>query len=593
MDTSVLHGDLEESEGSVDPSDHAEGSVDQSADESDPDYVPDHGVAVVQRRSSGRVRTTHVNLSAELYGTLPTKHPDFEASAYHPNIFFTDEEVEQYKQIYSTYTKTASSYFRRKRGRKAVSDDTTVSLALNYGMTETAWRLFVGLDESEVRLYLGREDIRHIYHDDVEKLLHVLKLRSTDPEFMKRRTRFRSEYIGDAKFKCLDLNGVIWMVSQFRELPWMIPIENFHFHNALAISWRKATLFEMILCGRLVHANERLYTKTPLYKRLFPLMIEMNKHLVHKRDAQDFWEQDVWDNWQDGAKFFWYRPCFRVCVFPSLTVQYCMMLAFRKEITRQSRPETIVVPAYSHVYSFAGEVRPVDLSVDDSYGFDLIHNRGEKYMARAGKSTRPELVCTNYVLYDNRPGVGSAAYMANHTCGVGDSTEIENIKELRPNEYFYMSDTRIGNKEGNAIANADMLTAFVSLKSCRDITSQVVTEWMDVNRTSLSAVIGNSILDQYDLFPVEFVYNRDQPKDEGIKCKCLTRCSSLRDSLRSNIHIANVCSLTTRPSRTDIRVLREEIDRFIPDEPRHTYKRNYIREYLNKHGFGKSAMAVV
>lgn len=584
---------------------------------SDSDYVPERPV-----RSSTRATRTAVDVSGELYDdlgplsdrkrtlegmswkqfthtykcTLPTRFPDYEASRYHPNMFLSEEEVRLKNGQYSSYTETAFSYYTRKRGRQASSDNTKC-LALNNNMSETAWKLFVGLDESEVRTCLGRDDIRHIYHGDVESLLQVLKLRSMDPEFMDRRRTFRQEFIGDAKCRPFDFNGVIWLVSQQRDLPWMIPIENFHFHNAMAVYWRKATLYEMILCGRLVNANERLYLSTDLYKRLFPFIVHMNKHLVHKRDDPDLWEQDVWDNWHGGARFFWYRPCFRVCVVPSPTVRYCMMLAFERETTRTPNGtprDAIVVPAYSHVYSFAGEVRPVDLSVDDNYAFDLINNKGEKHVARrAGSGGRPELVCTNYILYDNRPGVGSAAYMANHTCGMGESTEPVNFKELRPNENFYMSEIRVGNKEGNAISKADMLTVFASLKSSRDITANMVTDWMDSNRRWLSIAVGESMTGAYDLFPVEFVYNRDPPGETSTECMCQTRCSGLAPSLRSRINISNVCSLTARPSRTDISVLHEEIDRFIPDKKEHAGKRGYIREYLRKQGFGDAVSRVV
>ena len=530
--------------------------------------------------------------------TSPVQYPAVQHT-YHPNMFMEDKEYEELKALYDKYRKTAFNYYKRRQGRSTVEEETY--LPLNSSMNSDAWELFVGLTESEVKEHLHRDDVSKIYYTDVELLLQVLKRKSSNPRFMIRRREFRQRYVGDRKYRPFDLNDVIWMVCNSRDLPWMIPIENFHYHNPEAVYWKKATIYEMILCGRLVHANERLYKATKLYKELFPLIVHMNQHLVHVRDEPDLWEEDVWDNWNQGSKFFGYRPCFRVCVVPSLTLRYSMMLAFRKEVTRgaetqEIQPRTVVVPAYSHVYSFAGEVRPVDLSVDDNYAFELINNKGEKHLAKANrssKSTRPELVCTNYILYDNRPGVGSAAYMANHTCGMGESVTTSRPKDLRPNEYFYMSEIRVGNKEGNAIANADMLTMFATLKSARDITAQNVTKWMDDNTSWLEVCLGNSMVTKYDLFPVEFVYNRDIPKDPSTvdSCMCMTRCN--RHDVKSPIMIHNVCSLTARPSRESSDVLKEEIKKFIPEEKQHLTKRGYIREYLKKQGFGESAHTIV
>lgn len=524
--------------------------------------------------------------------TEPLQFPD-NSVKYHPNIFLSDEKYRTMGQTYRNYTEQAFGYYCRDRGRYTDASKTGTCLALNNQMTEMAWKLFVGLDAEQVAEYLDREDISKIYHRDVELLLAKLRLHSSDPDFVSRRKQFRMDYVGDKKLRIFDLNGVVWVVTQHRDLPWMIPIENFHFHNANALNWRKATLYEMILCGRLIEANDRLYKDTELYKKLFPLILHMNKHLVHKKDTVEKWEMDVWDNWHAGDEFFWYSPCFRVCLVPSPAVRHCMMLAFKKSTTRRSG-NLIVVPAYSLIYAFAGEVRPVDLSVDDIYAFDLIHNRGEKYMAtisRSKKSLRPELVCTNYVLYDNRPGVGSAAYMANHTCGMGETVDIKKPKLLRPNEYFYMSEIKVGNREGNAIANADLLTVFTSLKSTRDITSKVVTHWTDNNAKWLSVTLGPSMVKEYDFFPVEFIYNRDVPEEKGTKCMCLTRCN--RHKNKTNILISSVSNLTARPSRTSTEVLREEINRFIPDVEEHAVKRGYIRDYLAKQGLDHTAALVV
>jgi hypothetical protein len=54
-----------------------------------------------------------------------------------------------------------------------------------------------------------------------------------------------------------------------------------------------------------------------------------------------------------------------------------MFLAFPK--SKLADPSKIVVTAFSHAYSFAGEVRPVDRSVSDDDGFDYI-TQGPKGM---------------------------------------------------------------------------------------------------------------------------------------------------------------------------------------------------------------------
>jgi hypothetical protein len=512
---------------------------------------------------------------------------------YHPDMFLDENSQDEMDAMYTEYTKAAFDYYSRSESQ----DDSSGScIALQDQMNETAWKLFVGLNAIEVQTQLKRDDISVIYHHDVTRLLDYFRRFSRATDFKALRAQYRAEFLEGRKSRPFEFDGVIWLVGDERDLPWMIPIRDFSFHNSAAVYWKVATLYEMIICGRLVGANERLYEFSSLYKRLFPLVVYMNKHLVHKPDEPDKWEHTVWDNWHSGQSFFWYRPCFRVCVIPSLRVRYCMVLAFDKSVTRDERGnprDLVVVPAFSHVYTFAGEVRPVDLATSDEYGFNYLANRGMKGLSTVSmgskrRTDKPDLVCTNYVLYDNRPGVGSAAYMANHTCGMGETGEaVKDPKARRPNEYFYFPEIRVGNREGNAIAKADALVVFTSIKSSRDITAEVVVDWMDKNAENMSTWFGE-MTQTYDLFPVEFVYNRTIPESasKGSACRCMTRCSRAGVT-PSNIMIDNVRSITERAQRESYDVLVAEINASMSDRSKHTTKIGYIRDYLMR-WFGDS-----
>jgi hypothetical protein len=401
-------------------------------------------------------------------------------------------------------------------------------------------------------------------------------------------------------------------------LPWMIPISNFHYHNSKAVQWQTATVREMIMCGRLVGANERLYLRTELYKQLFPRLVEMNSHLVHKcqgtesESAMSLWEENVWDNWHHGKSFFWYKPCFRVCVVPARGIGHSMFLIFPKSVLAD--PNKIVVPAFSHVHTFAGEVRPVDLSVSDDYGFDYITQGLKGMKPRKPKRSDPEdvrkrmlteiklenarnpkaeMVSTNYVRYERRPGIGSAAYMANHTCGMNFG-KLKTYKEnqCRDNEYFYMSSIRVGNKEGNAILKADALMLFISIRSTQDLYADRILDWNQCNRHHAYILFG-SMVDEYAFFPVEFVYNRQEPKPPfHTKCNCMTRCSieGLGENERSWVNLVNVKSISARAQRRDVAVLAEDVERSLTKNVETSKKR--IRLFLAQ-TFGDKAHIII
>jgi len=491
--------------------------------------------------------------------THPRQRPP-DGRTYHDKIFFSQDFIDSnLKAKFDDFAKLNVKYYARSQGRTPSVQSRPSALnepiPLHWDIDELEWILFVGLDPAAVPAIIGSADITTINYTHINRLIEYFESHQKIQDIHDFREKQRIKYVGDQAWRILESDNVQWLVHRRIALPWIIPV-SIHWHNSKAVLPDQATISEMVQCGRLVGANERIYSTNLLYKAMIPRGIELEAMTVN----MDPENQNVWDLFNEGAQFYWYRPAFKIYVWPDEDVGMAMLLGFLKTEVDEADTQTIFVPNKSVVHSIVAEIRPADVSVLDGYGFAYINDYDTstrqhrerlsrmtkkekkayeaKLAADAAKDPNVNIISTNFVGRDNRPGVGNAGYMANCTCGVGYNESMYKYKsnQLRANEFFQLWESRVGFKEKNAINNSTYIYKHTVIRSTQDITAGQIRAWHEAFFAYHSPPI-----DSLYFFPVEFVYNKMlKPQGTGmVECMCMTRCQIADPEDHSRIQLIN------------------------------------------------------
>jgi hypothetical protein len=380
-------------------------------------------------------------------------------------------------------------------------------------ITLDMWKLFVGLDSDLLNMIFGDPNKSSLNFHDYERLITWFQsLSPNDIDVIQgRRETYRIQYTGDYDWRMIDIDGVLWAIHKLVPVPWMVPTK-YHWHNSKAVKPSEASEEEMLLCGKLIPANYMLFQRFKFYRNIIPMLVELESCLFPNDDFVE-----LATHWDQGMRYSFYNPAFKVICMPLRTVGYGMLLYFEKDFIDRNT-DKIVVPANSKIVVAAGEIRPLDTRSFDNMAF------------RQQKSARDtHLVFTNCVGYRNRPGVGNSVFIANCTC-------------QDPNFKIWWAP--LGFKQKNIIVKTDYAYKHQTLRAAKDITGLDVKTWSTAY-TQKGHVTDITIGDGY-LFPVEFVYDKESKSRErgGHKftCQCLSRCALVGDEDK------NVLDLYREPS---------------------------------------------
>jgi len=410
--------------------------------------------------------------------TKPLTRPP-EHHMYCPKMVFDESKIESsLEPNFVDFSKLYLAYYARDQGRTLPKANRDISLnkpiPLQLDIDEIIWPLFVGLDPEDVVHVIRSRDTSSLNYKQVDLLIEYFQHHPNIKAVHDFREEQRRQYVGDKAWRLLEAEDVNWLVHRDIPLPWVVPV-SIYWHNSRAVPPAKASILEMMQCGRLTGANDRIYNASLLYKAMIPRGIELEALLVHVKGS----DETVWDVFNEGEKFFWYTPVYRLYVWPDPDVGMSMMMGFLKSDIDSSHPDTIFVPDKSVVHSLVGELRPADLSVEDGYGFSAINDYEDVGETAGKKTASANIIATNYMGYYDRPGVGNAGYMANCTCGVGLREHMSRYKgkELRTNEFFKLSESRLGNKQNNGIENATYIYKHAVIKAAQNITGRTIKTW--------------------------------------------------------------------------------------------------------------------
>jgi|GEM_PF-5699955 len=395
------------------------------------------------------------------------------------------------------------------------------------------WLLFVGLDTSKLRdilrddMMIEDEEFITIKYDDIEKLLHYFKeLPDFELSYLKQeRTRHRHNlFRGDADdyiCKHVDGTGKIWYVRKDVDLPWFIPVYS-NFFNSKAVDPEWATAEEMILQGRMFEGNEKVYDlkddNTSLHS-FFMKMRNMSEKLVPREMRQLSYIQ----MFSYGNLFYYSKTHNDLRILHTNHVGYSLFLFFPKSEVEQNLEKTWI-PFGATICEFAGEIRPLDLSVPSRVEMDYSYIRG------AGETY---FVITNKYDAETRPGIGSCAFFANSTC---------QLYNERVN--FTSSESKIFTSKSTVIKDQSFLEKFISISAEKNITGNDIKTWNDENRKHFLSWFNADCVEVDEwVFPVEFLYERDSKKTRrefemgNTMCQCLTSCSGKIPEFRGRLKL--------------------------------------------------------
>jgi hypothetical protein len=450
----------------------------------------------------------------------------------------SDERKRKLKEDYTLMAQAWFSYYSRPHGRTRTRDKQRQPLARSNLILrrtdEEQWDLFVGLSSEQRREIFSGDEIPDMTYKHYDTLIDWFLAQT--PETIANIKRYRNEkrlaYLQGQRHRELICGQVIWMVHRDFELPWMVHVD-YHWHNSKAVHPLKGTDSEMLLCGKLKYANQRLYHEFPDFNKILPAARQIENN-TFPLDV----DKQIFEDWDLGSSFAWYNTCYDLMCIPTLQVGYGLFLCFKKDLIRKNT-EKIVVPNQSNVIVAAGEIRPLDLRVGDSYAFDLNEIRVDQELKI---KTTTNLVFTNFMGYPNRPGVGNDAFMANSTCDNPNNTP-----------FFKTSWTQVGHNHTNIITNTNFATKHHVIRTKRDIKGQDVLDWDKKIEKKWVEVFPFERPDYY-MFPVEFEYDDSRQKKYAFQKKQERLEKQQRENGQTNIVRCSCMSycLFQRPEHSTI-----------------------------------------
>lgn len=487
-------------------------------------------------------------------------------------------DVENERSLAKKYEEMVKAWFQlySKPPGAPRSDSRDSSTITFQTMQDLDWALFVGIHPSQYREIFGQLGARHMTYEHYDLIIEWFQKQTSEiiQQIKEYRDIAKQKFLDDGQdsddpypYKFYQSGTVHWMVHQEVPLPWMI-FTDYHWHNSKAVDPDNATDYEIILCGKLVHTNENMYRNFTELKRLLPLARE-----IENMTFPTYQDSEIFVHWNEGECFAWYNPCYKLMCLPTYHVGYGLFLAFDKQLVDESI-EKVFVPQQSNIVISAGEIRPLDIRVADSYAFNQVDARNLHLGDEKQGSYLTNIVFTDYMGYANRPGVGNVAFMANSTC---DNPEHE--------LFFKASWTQIGYKQKLLIKNSDYAAKHHVIRAHQDITGHEIRNWnSQANPIFHELFPFESFEDQY-IFPVEFEYADSRQKKQSfqekqtilaqsahpVHCRCYTHCIFKDKSQRTLVDLY----------RTETTVDDSRIG--TPGRYKHLFKgpfKEYAKEYI-------------
>jgi len=432
-------------------------------------------------------------------------------------------------------------------GRKHTREQGTATIAPMQleDVDGDVWKLFVGLD-------IGT---RSLTYKEIDRIIYrIANMNAIERSALQaQRQQFKVDFLGGAKNKRITIDRVTWIVDSRRKLPWMIPV-SFNYHNPTAVDPANATTSEMGECGRMIHSNEKLYQTDPYYKTLIRLALKLEKNILFENLQDGAAFTSIWHSWHLPC-FVWTKQLFEIFAVPYANLNYNILAGVRKNIV-DGNPEKIIIPEYTIMLPFTGEIRPIDHCVQDFYACKLYRKYGmEGYLDTEGELA---FLVTTLDTEGKRPGIGNAGFFANTTC-LGN-----------PN--FILVPNSLGNKQGTVIEKADFLYKHSTIIANRDFTGADIKNIHENIPTEM-----RPDLDMY-FIPLEWPYGKADNAANEFKCQCITHCIDTDPSKRPSIFMGNANTKIREPTDWN----EDTINSSLVTERKKQYIQQFLKNF-NKH----------
>lgn len=390
-------------------------------------------------------------------------------------------------------------------------------------------------NREQVKLFAGVDVIREqVTCATIRTMLDGFLL-GRNSDWRQRKKTYKEEFLGTGNHQReLQVSEGSVVVSKYYDLPDFI-IVPFHFFNS---RYKKESLvIEKQEMGKIVEANKKLYYENTSYKKMMSLFFSMSKYVIDTRlNAVMRKPVEIGLSQRNLLYFGHYLRCFqpvhRIQAIPVPGLGYGLFLLFPRELIIDDH---VYIPPYSTLVRISGEIRPLDLTQDDRYSFN--------YMDESCTKTESPMVLTCQSV-DDRPSLGSLAFLANHTC-VSDSM-------------FRIHEWNLGTKEANIFLNQNRAYKTKHIVNFKPITGSFIREQSQRFTERMQYTCSSVLLDG-DVYyvPIEFNYTESKPiGDSALKCSCLHRCWHLPPGKRSTVLIGE-----NAKERAEIQSI---LDRFVP-----------------------------
>jgi hypothetical protein len=451
---------------------------------------------------------------------------------YAPELFYSREGEGGLPGLRAKFDRMRELFVRYAKDSKDQRDGAD-PVSLNFHrISDLAWLLFLG--EIPHRSTVTFETI-----DDIVRGLEGDGLRRERCLRMKSGTKRLLMAANGERPACVFVGQTAWIVKADVDLPWMVPVD-MHWFNPTAVPPDTATLSEMQQMGRLTKANPYLYRNNPHLKHLLRLLLHLERHVTYSPDQY----HSMFLDWNRNDLYTWYKPQHQVVMAHNRSLQWCMFLAVPAALV-EANLTRILIPRYSFIAYFAGEVRPRNLFDQDLYAAQYLQVAKQREKEGGGdkeeSNPKTHLVVT-LTRDDRRPGVGNPAFFSNGAC-----YKSERWFKLYPNAltgYSYDAENEEvvkGRTGGSALYKAEELYRQSTLSASVDITGRMIKErhaqlfpegqrdlWV-TDKIRLNRPGGGPTEEQM-LIPVEWCYDEigsRKEKSDGQKCQCMSRCYRL------------------------------------------------------------------
>ena len=517
------------------------------------DYVPD--------KDAGLAAITDIRVFAkECKGNLknfmdglplPRREPYAKIDLYSPEILLNELETENANEQFKELQKLFYMYHNKnpmtdKKGKNAIPMQLHES-------DPQIWKLFVGVDKPGTTCT----------YEWIDTILQTDQ--ATLQTYNEARKTYKEQFLNGAIRKTLKVDGVIWVVSKYHDLPWIIPV-SLHYHNSKAVPPKVATWSEMWQCGRMVDTNYRIYKKDEVYIKLFPKVLAMEKQIVFDDHAeiQIGTETSLLHSWYKPCNM-WYKPVHKLYAFPYQFTGYNVLLGVPRDIVERNMGR-ILIPKYTPIMSLTGELRPRDKSIHDRYAAEII----KATKIGLGGIDPTDLVAT-VDMSNTRPGIASIGFFANSACDPA-----KRVFEFRP--------ALMGDAQGNGIENANFMYKHKNVTTEMDIYG----EYIDRVHRRLVQMLEVPLPYDKDpgdtmFIPVEFKYSTTSPDGE-YTCGCLSRCALTGLDERSRVD--------SGPQPNIVREVKTRTMAEIQGLPFEGVKKNAIVRYMNQFTAAEGGLGV-